>query len=108
MKETRISIGRAKRDFSELVTRVKHGGERILLTSRGRPEAAIVSLQDYELLEREKLAHTLASWEAWVAESDRLAADILARREGRPPDVDSLWQAARAGLEDRDAETAGR
>lgn len=108
MKDNRISTSRAKRDISELVNRVAYGGERILLTSRGRPKAAIVSLEDYELLEREKLAHTLASWEAWVAESDRLPADILARREGRPLDMDRLRQAAWAGLEDRDAETAGR
>lgn len=46
------SIGRVKRDISELVNRVAYGDERIVLTSRGRPKAALVSVADYERLER--------------------------------------------------------
>ncbi len=45
-----ISIGQIKRDISELINRVAYGGERIVLTSRGKPKAAIVSMEDYEQL----------------------------------------------------------
>ena len=107
MAETRVSIGRVKRDISELVNRVAYGGERIVLTSRGKPKAAIVSLEDYERLEQEGAGKPLAQWEAWLTESKKLATDILARRQGMPLDVDALWQAARADLEERDARTLG-
>ena len=47
---TQVSIGQIKRDISELVNRVAFAGERIILTSRGKPKAALVSMQDFELL----------------------------------------------------------
>ena len=34
-------IGRIKRDISELINRVAHGGERIVFTSRGKPKALV-------------------------------------------------------------------
>ncbi len=106
--ETRVSIGQVKRDLSDLVNRVAYGGERIILTSRGRPKAAIVSIEDYRRLEQERKDKALAQWELWLTQSEELAADILERRGNKPLDVDALWQAARADLEDRDAQTFGR
>ena len=105
--DTHVSIGRVKRDLSDLINRVAYGGERIVLTSRGKPKAAIVSLEDYERLERTAEGGTLARWQAWVAESDALAAQILAARGGEPLDVGALWDAARADLEARDAQPVG-
>jgi len=106
--KSRVSIGRVKRDISDLVNRVAYGGERIVLTSRGKPKAAIVSVEDYQRLERENIKVALAQWEDWLAESEALTAEILARREGKPLDVDALWSAARADLEERDAQIIGR
>ncbi len=51
--DIRVSIGRVKRDISELVNRVAYRGERVVLTSRGKPKAALVSIEDYERLKRE-------------------------------------------------------
>lgn len=107
MTQTHVSIGQVKRDISDLVNRVAYGGERIVLTSRGRPKAALVSIGDYEWLERESVNGALARWEVWLAESQDLTKDILARRGGQPLDVNALWQAARADLEERDAQTVG-
>ena len=107
MTETRVAIGTVKRDISELVNRVAYGGERIVLTSRGKPKAAIVSLQDYEELQRAATEHPLERWRAWLAKSNALAAEILARRGGEPIDVDALWDAVRADREARDAEILG-
>ena len=107
MTETSVAIGQVKRDISELVNRVAYGGERVILTSRGKPKAALVSIEDYERLQREQVNDRLAHWQAWVAESDKLADEILARREGEPLDVDALWQEARADLEARDGHISG-
>jgi prevent-host-death family protein len=107
MPEIRVAIGQVKRDLSDLVNRVAYGGERILLTSRGKPKAALVSFEDYQRLEQERATQDLARWQAWLAESEKLAADILERRGGVPLDVDALWQAARADLEARDDKVLG-
>jgi len=102
-----VSIGTVKKDISELVNRVAFGGERIVLTSRGKPKAAIVSLQDYQRLEAATAEANLEQWRRWVAESDALAAEILNRRGGEPIDVEALWDAVRADRETRDAEILG-
>ena len=47
----RISIAEARADLSAHINRVAHGRERIILTSRGRPKAALVSLEDLQALE---------------------------------------------------------
>lgn len=106
MTETRVSIGTVKRDISELVNRVAYGSERIVLTSRGKPKAAIVSLRDYEKLEESRAIASLERWRLWLTESDGLASEILARRGGEPLDLDALWVAARDDLEARDAQAA--
>lgn len=63
MANTRVSIGQV--DASGLVNRVASGEERITLTSRGKPEAALVSSSDYkrsdyELIEQSVARGTLA------------------------------------------------
>jgi prevent-host-death family protein len=105
--ETRVAIGTVKRDISELVNRVAYGGERIVLTSRGKPKAAIVSLEDYGRLEEESAAAREAQWKTWLAANEELAQEILARRGGEPLDVDALWKGAREDLEARDGRIVG-
>lgn len=107
MIKTHVSIGTVKRDISELVNRVAYGGERILLTSRGRPKAAIVSLDDYRKLEEATLDASLEHWRRWKAESDTLTAEILARRGGESLDLDAIWDHARDDREGRDAGALG-
>ena len=43
---TTISTANAKQEFSELISRVSHGKERIILTRRGQEIAAIVPVED--------------------------------------------------------------
>lgn len=101
MATAKVSIGQVKRDISKLVNRVAYGGEQIILTSRGKPKAVLVSLQDFEKLNRFSTEANLDRWAAWQAESAALNAEILARRQNEPLDVDRLWQAAKADLEAR-------
>ena len=103
MRETRVSIGQVKRDISDLVNRVAYGDERIILTSRGRPKAVLVSIEDYERLRQKQVSDRLARWREWVAQTETLRAEILARRGGVPIDVDDLLRREREEREERDA-----
>ncbi len=46
-----VSLAEAKKVFSSLVNRVVYGKERVILLSRGKPKAAIVSIEDLKTLE---------------------------------------------------------
>jgi prevent-host-death family protein len=107
MSEIRVSIGQVKRDISDLVNRVAYRGERVVLTSRGKPKAVLVSVEDYARLAERGAGDDAARWRQWRDESAALSSEILARRSGEPLDVDALWRAARADLEARDAQHAG-
>jgi prevent-host-death family protein len=95
-----ISIGQVKRDISELINRVAYQGERIVLTSRGRPKAVLVSLKDYETLRQIEGGQAVRS--AWLQESQALAERIRRNHENQVIDVDALLIADRTDLEERD------
>jgi prevent-host-death family protein len=108
MSDTRVSIGQVKRDISELVNRVAYGGERIVLTSRGRPKAALVSIADLDRLADRDTEYRQAQWQAWQQEAQRLRDTILKRRQGKALDLDRLWDEVRAEREARDDGVLGR
>lgn len=96
----KVSIGRVKRDISELVNRVAYGGERILLTSRGKPKAALVSIEDYEklrTLEPDNEGHL----HSWKRQTQMLGEVIMQRRQGEEIDVEKMLAASRDDLEGR-------
>ena len=47
----KVSIRKARENFSEIINRVTAKGERVILTSRNVPKAAIVSLKDAMAIE---------------------------------------------------------
>ena len=47
----RVSASKARTDLADILNRVAYKGERILLHRRGRNVAAVVSLDDFALLE---------------------------------------------------------
>jgi prevent-host-death family protein len=93
-----VSIGQVKRDISELVNRVAYQGERIVLTSRGRPKAVLVSIEDYERLQAAEKGP--AERAAWLAGAQALAERIRERRGGYDVDVNALIE---ADQDERDA-----
>ena len=101
MNDTKISIGQVKRDISELVNRVAFGGERIVLTSRGKPKAVLVSLEDYERIQATDDQFRLAKWQAFNAELETLHTQILERRGGDLFDLDTILAAHKAEQETR-------
>ena len=51
MEKTMVSSVDARDALSELLNRAAYGKERLVLTRRGKPLAAIVPLEDLELIE---------------------------------------------------------
>ncbi|RLC76021.1 MAG: hypothetical protein DRI61_14035 [Chloroflexi bacterium] len=87
MEATRVGIAEAAKRLSELVNRAAYGGERFVLTSRGRPKAALIPLEDLGILEEKDLTRKLAALEKAKAVSERIKAE----REARGiQDVDSV------------------
>lgn len=46
-----VSVSRLKNALSEYLNRAAYGGERIIVASRGKPKAAVISVADLERLE---------------------------------------------------------
>lgn len=102
MEDIHVSIGKVKRDISALLNRVAYGGERIVLTSRGKPKAAIVSMDDYERLTSVMSGNEAKDrLEAWLEASDKLASRIASKRGDKQFDADAIIAAAKAELEER-------
>ena len=80
-----VSIRQASRDISSLVNRVACNGERIILTSLGKPQAALISIDDLRILEQvdQEKARRMAALEEARALGERIRAERLAH------DVDS-------------------
>lgn len=51
-KSRRVSASRARDEFADLINRVAYGRETVLIHRRKKPVAAIIPLDDPELLER--------------------------------------------------------
>jgi prevent-host-death family protein len=59
MNNTTISTADAKEDFAELINRVTHNKERIILTRRDKQVAAIIPVEDLALLQACQNQHDL-------------------------------------------------
>ncbi len=97
----RINAAQAKAHLSELIAKVAYGGEHYVIERRGKPVAALVSVDDLERLEEGRTTSTrprgaLALLGAWrevdEGDIDALVADIYserARDTGRPVSLDA-------------------
>ncbi|MBC8446512.1 MAG: type II toxin-antitoxin system Phd/YefM family antitoxin [Chloroflexi bacterium] len=85
MNTTTVSITQAKNNLADVVNRAAYGKERFLLLFRGKPKAAVVSVEDLRLLEslREDREARKAEQAAWLAQADALRQRV--RRSGRRP-----------------------
>jgi len=75
-----VSIAEARADLSAYINRVAHGNQRIVLTSRGRPKAALVSLEDLHALEA--LNDKTAVIEDDLADVDAFVEQLRRSRKG--------------------------
>ncbi len=51
----KVNIRKARENFSEIINRVTAKGEKVILTSRDKPKAAIVSLDDVTAIENRSM-----------------------------------------------------
>jgi prevent-host-death family protein len=87
--EHQVSIGELKRDLSGVINRAAYGRERIVIVSRGKPKAAMISMEDLERLQK-MTSYEREAQVTWLARADALRERI--RR----------WQADR-GIEPLDS-----
>jgi prevent-host-death family protein len=98
MTTMKINIRKAREKFSEIVNTVAIKGERVILLSKNKPKAAIVSLKDLEALEDRSItkAKRLARIERIRKIRERLAKkgiisdSLLTLKEVRKERVDQL------------------
>jgi prevent-host-death family protein len=68
----RMSVAKIRNNLAEALNRAAYAGERVILERRGKPVAALVSIDDVELLER-------------LEDEADLRAARKARKEGGKP-----------------------
>jgi prevent-host-death family protein len=49
---TRLNVSKARQELPEIVNRAAYGGERTIVSRRGKPLAAVIPMEDLHLLER--------------------------------------------------------
>ena len=62
-KELRVSIGQAKQRLSDLVSLVAYRDKRAILILKGKPIAALASLDDLEQLRERGKGQRQPSWQ---------------------------------------------
>ena len=84
-----VSLAKARDRLSALVNDAAHGGQRIVLSSRGRPKAALIGMEDLDRLERGSAAATTISQEMlrWIGRVERTLTD---RQLARDASTDAL------------------
>tara|TARA_B100001245_G_C22752387_1_gene364298 strand:+ start:81 stop:440 length:360 start_codon:yes stop_codon:yes gene_type:complete len=79
------SVADAKKNLSELMSRAAYNNERFLIQRRGKPMAALVSIEDLTRLEKEPVAprrhwQNLRNWKAWLR---RFTANVSKLKTGQ-------------------------
>ena len=98
MTTMKVSIRKARENFSEVINRVTAKGERIILTSRNRPKAAIVSLKDAMAIEDRSMRKAKRILQL---EKVRKVRKKLARKGLRSDSLEALRQIREERLEVR-------
>jgi prevent-host-death family protein len=102
-----VSLAEIKRNISAIINRVTFGRERIILTSRGKPKAALVSIEDLQKLEAMEGTSpppSRAQRKAALAMAQAVREMTLARRGGIP--FSDVSEDLRRLREERDLEIA--
>ncbi|HVA86851.1 MAG TPA: type II toxin-antitoxin system Phd/YefM family antitoxin [Candidatus Saccharimonadales bacterium] len=65
---TSVGMTEARDELAELVNRATYGGERVIITRRGKPLAAIISAEDLAFFKELEDANDVRAIEAAMAE----------------------------------------
>ena len=84
VKMPTISVAKAKSHLSELIAKCLHTHERFIITRRNKPVAALVNIEDLQIIEqheeRRGLATILGKWQGFE-EVDEQLKDIRELRK---------------------------
>ncbi len=83
---SKVSVSQLKNSLSEYLNRAAYGGERIVVTSRSKPKAAVVSVQDLERLEELEDAQAAREAVAEYRHEETLSLDQLVAEFAQAPD----------------------
>jgi len=87
----KASVAHAKNTLSSLINKVAYGKTRILLESRGKPKAALISTEDLEKLERLEAGEGTSEVRLHIlAQAHALRRRITRRRKKLLPDSADL------------------
>jgi prevent-host-death family protein len=65
MSSTLVSVGELKSGLSRFLNRAAYGGERVVVSSRGTPKAAVIGMEDLRRLQSiEDLEDALSAYAA--------------------------------------------
>ena len=82
-----VSVSKVKADFSKYLNRAAYGQERVIITSRGKPKAVLLSFEELERLET--LEDALATQE--IKTRNQRAIEMLQAWAAEPDDTDDAW-----------------
>ncbi|MBW1927421.1 MAG: type II toxin-antitoxin system Phd/YefM family antitoxin [Deltaproteobacteria bacterium] len=82
----KVSVAHTKSHLSELIARTAHGCERFIITRRNKPVAALVSIDDLQIIEQHEeragLAEVAGNWPAFGELAEALGDITELRRRG--------------------------
>ena len=86
-----VSVAEAKSHFSEYVSKVAYTGEKFVITKRGKPLVALVSIEDLENIkvkeEAKRLSEIIGKWENFEEIENNINKAYSSRKEDRARDV---------------------
>lgn len=97
----RVSAREARTHFAELTDRVRYTGEPVIVEKQGQPFVALVSLSDFDVLERLRR-------EKAATEFSHLAAEAAREATGPEPSEEEIVEAVRRTREALYRERYGR
>ncbi len=90
-KNKTLSVAEAKSHFSEYISRAAYAGQRYVITKRGKPLAAIVSIEDLEDIkagdDQEKISDIIGKWEDFDEIEAEISGAHASRKKDRGRDV---------------------
>jgi prevent-host-death family protein len=96
-----VSVSELKRDLSGIINQAAYGKQRIVIGSRGKPKAAVISMEDLELLESFGQEHSVRARRMLALEAARtVRAETAARTAAPLPDCTEDLQALRESRTD--------
>lgn len=86
MNTTYVSTAEAKQRFSAIVNQVFYGGQQVVVTSRGKPKVAIVSLKNEDAKGTRQTEAQKEKRLKALREMDQLYKEIVKETKGKIPD----------------------